>query len=150
MQIDTKYIGTVEVEEEQLITFEHGIPAFEDETTFMVHPFEEGTPFFVLQSVQTVEIAFILVNPFEFVQNYKVKLSDSTLKALDIKKQEEVATYVMLTVKEPFVETTANLQGPVIINVTNNKGKQILLSESNYTTKHTIFKETVAIGKEEK
>lgn len=150
MKIETKYAGTMEINEEQQIHFKKGIPAFEEETSFVLHPFDEDTPFFVLQSTKTVDVAFIVVNPFDFVANYQLKLSESTLAQLEIKKQEEVATYVVLTVKEPFVNTTANLQGPIVLNVTNNKAKQILLSDSGYTTKHQLFKETVAAGKEEK
>ncbi|MBP3950037.1 flagellar assembly protein FliW [Bacillus suaedae] len=150
MKIETKYAGTINIEEKDVLTFEQGLPAFEEETSFILHPFDQDTPFFVLQSTTSVEIAFILVNPFDFVVNYQVKLSDSTIEALDINKQEDVATYVMLTVKEPFVETTANLQGPIVINISNQKAKQILLSDSEYKTKHLIFKEAVTIGKEEK
>lgn len=141
MQIETKYQGTFEIKEESIITFSKGIPAFEDEKKFVLLPLEEGTPFFVLQSISTTDVAFIVLNPFEFVSNYQVKLPDVTLDMLEIEKEEDVATFVVLTVKEPFSETTANLQGPIIINVNKQLGKQLLLSDSDYKTKHPIFKE---------
>ncbi|MFA9458575.1 flagellar assembly protein FliW [Halalkalibacter sp. AB-rgal2] len=149
MKIKTKYIGEIDVKDEQIITFPTGIPAFDDETSFVLHPFDEQSPFLVLQSTKSVEIAFILVNPFDFVPNYEVKLQESTKEQLNIEKPEEVSTYVLLTVKEPFAETTANLQGPIIINVRTNKAKQILMSDSSYTTKHQIFKQATKAGKGE-
>ncbi|MFC0559287.1 flagellar assembly protein FliW [Halalkalibacter alkalisediminis] len=141
MNIETKYQGTVEINDENIITFSKGIPAFEEEKQFVLLPLEEGTPFFVLQSTATTDVAFIVLNPFEVVSNYQIKLPDATLEMLEIEKEEDVATFVVLTVKEPFAETTANLQGPIIINVNKQKGKQLLLSDTDYQTKHPIFKE---------
>lgn len=149
MNIETKYQGKIEINEERVITFANGIPAFEEETSFVLLPFEENTPFFVLQSTKTADLAFIVVNPFQFVLNYQVELPDSTVEQLEIERQEEVATFVMLTVREPFVETTANLQAPVIINAAKQKGKQLLMSDTHYKTKHNIFKEA-ATAKEGK
>jgi flagellar assembly factor FliW len=77
------------------------------------------------------------------VPDYQVKLPDATIEQLEIVSEEDVATFIMLTVQEPFQETTANLQAPIIINATKQKGKQLLLSNSEYETKHTIFKQTV-------
>jgi len=34
---------------------------------------------------------------------------------------------------------TTNLIGPVIINLTSHKGKQIVLCKSSYTTRHSIM-----------
>src|SRR5690625_4086374 len=132
LKIETKYQGELEIQKEHVITFEHGIPAFEDETSFILLPYDNETPFFILQSLKTAEIAFIVVNPFQFVADYKVELPDSTIEQLGIEKKEDVATFVMLTVKEPFTETTANLQAPVIINTAKQKGKQLLMSTSPY------------------
>lgn len=143
LKIETKYTGTIEIEESRFIRFEKGIPAFEEEKSFVLLPFEEGTPFYVLQSTTTQEVAFIVINPFQFVPGYQVKLPDSTIEQLDIQSEEEVATFVMLTVKEPFEETTANLQAPVIINAAKQKGKQLLLSNTDYLTKAQIFKQPV-------
>ncbi|WP_368506052.1 flagellar assembly protein FliW [Alkalihalophilus sp. As8PL] len=143
MKMETKYTGEIEIENERIIHFEKGIPAFESEQTFVLLPFEEGTPFYVLQSTTTTEVAFIVINPFQFVPGYQVKLPDATIEQLEITSEEEVATFIMLTVHEPFQETTANLQAPIIINATKQKGKQLLLSNSEYETKHTIFKQAV-------
>ncbi len=144
MIIETKYQGKIEISKERLITFAKGIPAFEDETSFVLLPLEESTPFFVLQSTKTVDVAFVLVNPFQFVLQYQVKLPDATIDELGIEKEEDVATFVMLTVREPFAETTANLQAPVIINAAKQKGKQLLMNESSYKPKHAIFKEAAS------
>ena len=143
MRIETKYLGEVEIDESKIIEFENGIPSFLDEKKFIVLPFSEDTPFFILQSVQTPGLAFVIVSPFEFFSDYHARLSDATIEALQIEQQEDVALFVILTVQEPFTNTTANLQGPLVINTKNQKAKQISISDTSYTTKHLLMPQSV-------
>ncbi|MFV8826457.1 flagellar assembly protein FliW [Alkalihalobacterium sp. APHAB7] len=144
MKINTKFKGEVEVSEEKVIHFENGLPAFEEETQFVLLPFDEGTPFYILQSTKTIEVAFILVNPFHFFQDYSVKLSDGLLEKLAIEQQDDVAIFSIVTVKEPFTNSTVNLQGPIIINAKKQKGKQYVMAESEYGTSHMLFQQQAA------
>ncbi|MDE5414045.1 flagellar assembly protein FliW [Alkalihalobacterium chitinilyticum] len=148
MKIETKFSGEVNIVEEDILTFSKGLPAFEEETEFVLLPFAEGTPFYMLQSVKTVETAFMVVNPFHFFQDYSVKLSDSVIEILEIAKEEDVAIYTIVTIKEPFTESTVNLQGPIIINTAKNTGKQFVMVESEYDTKHKLIVEGSKVGEE--
>ena len=60
-------------------------------------------------------------------------------KRLKIGNKEDVATFGILTVKDPFDETTINLNGPIIINTKEKLGKQLVLNDGNYHTKHVLF-----------
>lgn len=139
MKLETKFIGEIEIKEEQIIHFPKGIPAFEDETKFVIVPFDEETPFFIMQSINTVEVSFFIVDPFTFFNDYKVKLPDATIEQLEIESEQDVATFVILTIQDPFSKTTANLQAPVIINTKKRLGRQVVLPDSGYQTKHYIM-----------
>ncbi|MFZ4451061.1 flagellar assembly protein FliW [Salibacterium aidingense] len=139
MKLQTKYLGEIEIKEEQILNFEQGLPAFEDETAFVLLPFSSDEVFFILQSIHTPSLAFVVTDPFHFFDDYQVEVSDGVIEQLDIEKQEDVALFTVLTLQEPFSRTTANLQAPIIINMAEQKGKQIILSESSYETKHSIF-----------
>lgn len=143
MKIETKYLGEVEISEEKIIYFEQGIPSFLDETKFILLPFDETTPFYILQSIVTPGLGFVVVSPFQFFPDYQVKLSDANIEALEIEKEEDVAVFVILTVQDPFTLTTANLQGPVVINTKNQQGRQIAMNDPKYTTKHLLMPQTV-------
>lgn len=146
MHIQTKYFGEILVKEEDQITLPSGLPAFEGHKSYALLPFEEGTPFYVLQSTREAEVAFLAVSPFQYVPSYQFKLSDANIEQLHITKEEDVAVYVLLTIQEPFHLTTANLQAPVIINTANKVGKQVFTNDSIYHTKHRIFQELEAEG----
>ncbi|MFB4165215.1 flagellar assembly protein FliW [Alteribacillus sp. JSM 102045] len=139
MKLQTKHLGEVEVQREDIYTFEQGLPAFEEETSFVLLPFSKEDVFFILQSLNTPELAFVIANPFHFFNDYQVKLSDNLIEQLDIEKEEDVAIFSVLTLQEPFSETTANLQAPIVLNIAGKKGKQFVMSESGYQTKHSLF-----------
>lgn len=134
----TKFHGEIEIAEEGIYRFESGIPGFLAEKQFCLLALED-TPFFVLQSTETKEVAFIVTNPFDVFPEYEVKLTDEVLSSLQIKTEKEVATFVILTIHDPFHQTTANLQAPVILNSHKKTGKQFIMNGSGYMNKHLLI-----------
>ncbi len=66
MKISTSYHGDIEIDNQQTLTFNQGIPGFLEETEFVILPLPEAEAFQVLQSIQTKELAFIITDPFQF------------------------------------------------------------------------------------
>lgn len=147
MKIATKYHGEIDIEE--IIRFENGIPGFEDEREFAILPLFEDQTFFVLQSIVTAPLAFIITNPFIHFKNYEFDLTAETISQLQIKNEEDVQTYTILTVKEDIRDTTANLLAPIIVNTKEKIAKQIILHETKYETKHLLYNQTIPAGQEE-
>ncbi|WP_243290289.1 flagellar assembly protein FliW [Bacillus sp. FJAT-47783] len=139
MNIRTKYHGEIEIQQEEVIEFPSGIPGFLEEKQFVVLRLEDESPFYILQSVQTPELAFVTVIPFHYFRQYEFDLDEKTLAQLKIQDENDVIVYTILTVKEPFEQTTANLQAPVIINRKAKLGKQVILTNTNYQTKHPLI-----------
>lgn len=148
MIIQTKYHGEKEINAEHIITFENGIPSFEEEEKFILLELGEETTFLVLQSVTTPTLAFLVTDPFNFFPEYEVAIPNPVIEKLKIGNSEEVATFGILTVKDPFEQTTINLKGPVIINSKEKLGKQIVLEKGNYHTKHLLFSQKSSVGEE--
>ena len=139
MIIDTKYFGKVEINEEKIIYFPKGIPAFEKVKEYILLPFSENNIYYCLQSVKHPDIAFIVVQP-SFLYGLFCDITEEDLEELSIKKQEEVQVYNIVTIPHDPKEMTVNLMAPIIINTSNLRGKQIVLNESEYGTKHPLLK----------
>ncbi|HEX6923195.1 MAG TPA: flagellar assembly protein FliW [Bacillales bacterium] len=139
MKMNTKYQGIVEVEDRQVIHFENGLPGFSHERRFIVSPFANDTPFFILQSVDSPSLAFVAADPFLFYKDYDFVLPDWAAEQLEIESEEEAAVYAVLTLQDPFEKTTANLQAPILINHRKHKGKQLVLDDSQYGTRHLLM-----------
>ncbi|WP_345242344.1 flagellar assembly protein FliW [Pontibacillus salipaludis] len=138
MNILTKYFGEVEVNSEDVIHFPNGLPGFEQEQEFVVLPIDEAGIYQSLQSVKSEEISLVVANPYVFFKAYEFSLDDKTLETLRIESPSEVAVFSVLTLREPFSDTTANLQAPIIVNTRNQKGKQLILTNTPYKTRHLI------------
>lgn len=138
MNIQTKYHGELVVQQEDIVTFPNGIPAFEDETKFVNLPLQNGTPFSILQSVKTPTLAFVIGEVFTLFPDYEIELTQNAIDVLKIDEPKDAIVYCIITVKDPFVNSTANLQGPIVINTLNNIGKQVVLNQPYYKTKHEL------------
>lgn len=143
--IQTKYHGTIEIERDKIITFEQGIPSFETEKKFVILPFSDKDPFFILQSVDIEALAFVMTNPFVFFQEYDFKLEEATVLALDLQNQEDALVYNILTIKKPFDDSTINLQAPIIINKKNQKAKQVILNDNRYKINEPLVKKEAGV-----
>ena len=148
MKINTKYHGEIELTEEDILRFEKGIPGFPSQTKFVGIPLTDDGLFQVLQSVTDADIGFILTDPFFFKKDYDFVLEDGVVESLQIQRTEEVKVSVIITPQEPFNESTANLQAPVIMNTSNNKARQVILTNTTYQTKHPLFAEESVSVKE--
>jgi flagellar assembly factor FliW len=137
MKLHTKFEDIVEINESEILQFKQGIPGFEVEKQFVLIPME-GTPFSILQSVATSKLAFITVDPFVFFKEYDLELPVSVQEQLQIRQSSEVVVQVIVTVAELFGDSTANLKAPIIINKQQNIGKQVVLTDSNYQTRHLL------------
>lgn len=136
MLIETSEWGKIEVDDNKVYNFPKGIPGFEEETEFALVNFDEG-PFEHLQSTRTEVLSFILVDPFLFYPDYEFDLPDSEAEELDV--QEGVVVLSIVTLKEKLEHSTINLLAPVILNPLNNRAKQVVLHQSAYQTKHSLF-----------
>ncbi|MGP4061268.1 flagellar assembly protein FliW [Halobacillus sp. H74] len=135
MKIETKYFGTVEVNAEEMIRFPHGLPGFESFHSFVLLPVDELGTYFALQAVDEAELSLIVTNPYLFYKDYAFDIDENELS---LEKPDEVAVYNVVTLKEPFEESTLNLQAPIVVNIPERIAKQVILNDINYQTKHPL------------
>ena len=141
-KVNTLRFGEIEIDEEKIVHFEDGIPAFEEEHEFVIIPYDYESPYVFLQSLATSDLAFLMTMPFVFFPEYEFELDDESQAKLGIENQEEMLIYSLLTIPGGKVSAmTANLMAPVVINTTNMQARQIVLDKSRYTTKHRLFPE---------
>lgn len=136
-------MGELEVDPSSIITFEHGIPGFEEEKQFVLLPIEENSIFQILQSVKTEALAFVITSPYAVTTNYNFDLDEATVHSLEIKDEKEVAVFAIASLKETLAQSTVNLKAPIVFNATNKKAKQVILDKENYAIRHQISFESV-------
>lgn len=139
MNIETKFLGEVEVQESEILTFEHGLPGFPDYTKYILLGLDADLPLALLQSIDAAEMGFVVAYPYAFNKEYAFDISEEDKKQLQINNADDVITYAIVTLKETFSESTMNLLAPVIVNTKMKLGKQIVLQDSaNYPLRYPI------------
>ena len=139
MKLLTKAFGLIDVNERQKVTFPTGLFGFESIKDYVLID-AERQPFFWLQSVEAEHIAFIVINPFLFRPDYELDIDDELVKEIGINNPEEALIFAIVTIS-PSGLMTANLQGPLIINRETRIGKQGILNDPRWKTKHDIMQE---------
>lgn len=129
MNIQTKFLGEVTIEEKEIILFQNGLPGFEDIKEFIILPLEKDSPFAILQSIKQQEIGFVIAFPFVFKEDYAFDLTEEDKEELQIESPDDLISYTIVTLKEPFNHSTINLQAPVLINHQQKIGKQLVLQD---------------------
>ncbi|MDR1702154.1 MAG: flagellar assembly protein FliW [Sporomusaceae bacterium] len=145
MQVYSTRLGEIEVEETDVIYFSRGLPGFIDEKNFIMFAYEDGSPFYLLQSTQTPELTFALVDPLEFFKDYEIKLDDETVAELELNEQNYPKVYAIITVPARVEEMTANLIAPLVINWEKKIAMQVILEKSPYKTRHRIYPEELVL-----
>lgn len=142
MELETKHFGSIEIEDEKIISFPDGIPGFEENNRFILlqNPDEE-IPFHWLQSTAHPELAFVVANPFLIRVDYDFQLPETAVNKLAIDQREDVQVFCIVRVPENMQEMTINLVAPLVINTQTRLGKQVVLEDGRYHTRHLVADE---------
>ena len=142
MILETKAYGPVEIDEKQVLEFPQGLLGFEEYRQFALIDAHKK-PFFWLQSTEDVRIAFILIKPSIFRDDYDPGISQEDFDDIGAESSEQCLVFAIVTVPESG-PMTANLQGPLFISKKTRKGKQCISPKDEYRTKHDILEEMAA------
>ena len=132
MQLRTTRFGNVEVKEESVLTFTQPIIGFQEFRRFILLPGPEDSAVMWLQSTESGELAFLLMNPKDVVPDYKVKLGQHELAELAVSSVDELDIHTILVVSEDISKVRTNLKAPILINPRQRLGKQTVLERSDY------------------
>ncbi|MGP1594377.1 MAG: flagellar assembly protein FliW [Treponema sp.] len=145
MEIMTKALGKIALDEAQVISLSEGFYGFENYHRFALIDAEQK-PFIWIQSLDEASLAFIAIDPFIFRPDYELDIDDELLKPLEIASPSDVVVLALVTIPTDGGAITANLQGPLIINKKNKRAMQFAAGGEKWKTKHDIVAEMKAGG----
>jgi len=120
------------------LDFGKSIVGFEHLKYFRLDKIEGDNPFFLLRD-DDGHVEFVVISPFIVNQDYEIQLSDELKDELRMESPEDVLVLCIITVNEPFNESTINLVAPLVININNGMSRQIILAGKSYQAKSRLF-----------
>ena len=143
MQINTKWFGTVEIDDAKVITFEKGLIGFEDCTRFaIVYETEDKKekPIMWLQSLDEQALALPIIKPEYIVDEYAPDVEDELVYKLgENVKSDDLMIFVTMTVPSDLTKMTCNLKAPIIINTATMKAVQAVAANEDYVVRFPVY-----------
>lgn len=147
VEVNTR-LGRRRIDMEKVIYFPRGLAGFEGLHEFTLLQIRPDAPLLVLQSMDKPAVGLLVADPFSFMDDYRIKVSDAEQKLLRLKNVRQVA--VLVTVSIPTgkpEETVLNLTGPILVNHQARIGLQIPQSEGQSPSQMRLHGLTARAGK---
>jgi flagellar assembly factor FliW len=126
----------VEIDEKRIINFESGLLGFSSFKRYaLLQPDDEGI-FFWLQSLDAPQLAFVVTDPCLWVPEYQATIRREQMEQLHLTSIDEAQVFVIVNKYERSL--TANLQGPLVVNISRRDAAQLVLADRQWTTRHEI------------
>jgi len=140
MVIESREYGSIEIDERQKVYFPSGLIGFEEYKSYALIDAHKK-PYLILQCLDAVEVAFILIKPELFRPDYDPQLTEDDKDDLGLQNMEDIIALAIVTIPNHPGTISVNLQGPVIINRKALLGKQCIAAGEEYRTRHDLIEE---------
>lgn len=127
---------------DDVITFPEGVVGLEHLRAFALVEDPRIVPCRWLQSLEELEIAFVVVDPRIVDPGYAIgALGDADAGPLDM--------LAIITLSPEPDRSTVNLLAPVVVDPKTRAGRQLVLHESGYSLRHPIGSPPAPTGNED-
>ena len=127
MEIKSARFGEVEISEHSVITFPTGIPGLKDLTRFAIIRCDQTEPIQWLQSMTDETVSIPIINPFIIKPDYEIVVNDEELDLIKTHDEEELVVLNIMVLPEELPKMTVNLMAPLLINIKEMLGIQVLM-----------------------
>lgn len=141
MKHNTTRFGEIEFPEEVVMSFPEGVLGFPGDKRFvLLEHGREGSPFKWLQSADSAELAFIVLDPLEIEPQYSISLDIDTVRVIGPCDVADCAIMAICNVPHDNpILMTANLKAPLVVNVEQRRGRQMVLGTQVYPINAAVF-----------
>jgi flagellar assembly factor FliW len=140
----SKYFGELDYSTEAVFQLPEGIPAFEDQTAFVFLDQPRTHPLVFMQSLVNPDWCFITVPVFVVDPGYRLDLAPEDYASLDLAPElvpqigSDILCLALVTVSRG-ADPTVNLVAPVVLNLRNRKGVQVIQPSSGYSVRQPLL-----------
>ncbi len=138
MEIETTRFGRINVDSSRVMTIPRGLLGFPNYSRYALIQTNEENYFFWLQCVDEPNLAFVVTDPGIFFKDYCVPMKDELEAELNLQDPQAIQTFVICNKVGDWL--TGNLLGPIVINIANCQGSQVVLTEKKWTTRQPLMR----------
>ena len=80
----------------------------------------------------------MVCDPRLFVADFRVPVKVDDLETIGLSDANDAQVFVIVNKVDELL--TGNLQGPLVINVVSRQGRQLVLSDKRFSTRHPLMR----------
>ena len=124
--------------EDSIVRFAEGLIGFSDCKSFVLMENEGIAPFRRVQSTERADVGFLVLDPTIVVKNFLSLVPEREWQSLGLEDSAAKLAFVICIIGPTPAESTGNLQAPLIINYTKMTGRQVILTDSGFSSRQPL------------
>jgi flagellar assembly factor FliW len=121
-----------------VIHFDEGLIGFSDCKDFQLMENDSLAPFRLLQSIQTKEVGFLVLEPSVVMADYCKRIPAREWESIGLSASEPQLAFVICVIGPSPKDSTGNFQAPLIINYGKMLGRQVILTETGLSVRQPL------------
>ena len=123
---------------DSIIHFDEGLIGFSEFKDFVLMENESLAPFRLLQSLESPEVGFLVLEPTALVNNYYDLVPAREWESLGVNGKTKPLAFVIVVIGATPQSSTGNFQAPLLVNYEKMVGKQIILTDSGFSVRQPL------------
>ncbi len=119
--------------QETILHFEEGLIGFSDFKNFNLLENDYLAPFRLLRAVDSSDVGFLVLDPTNRVPEYCHLIQRREWESLGVTDRNDRLAFVTVILGSTAEKSTGNFQAPLLINAKEMIGKQIILTDSDFS-----------------
>ena len=141
MQVKTTRFGMLDIPDSDILSFPKGLFGFEEVHQYALLEDRAPIPFRWMQAISRPDLAFVVIDPCQLLDDYEVSLFDEDAQALGWEEGVAFEVLVILGVPDDPHQMTANLKGPIVIHRRAGMGRQVIVLGNQWSPRTPVLEQ---------
>jgi len=128
----------VQYSENSIIRFDEGLIGFSDCKSFVLLESEGIAPFRRLQSTERDDVGFLVLDTAYLTKEFPSLIPERDWESIGLTDPAAKLAFVICIIGPTPAQSTANLQAPLIINYANMAGRQMIIGDTEFSSRHPL------------
>jgi flagellar assembly factor FliW len=121
-----------------VIHFDEGLIGFSECKDFVLLENESLAPFRLLQSLESPQVGFLVLEPTALINNYYEHIPGRDWESLGVDREMKPLAFIIVVIGATPETSTGNFQAPLLINYDKMIGKQVILTDTGFSVRHPL------------
>jgi flagellar assembly factor FliW len=124
--------------DDAILRFNEGLIGFSDCKTFVLLESEGIAPFRRLQCTERDDVGFLVLDTAYLTKEFLSLVPERDWESIGLTDSAARLAFVICIIGPTPAESTGNLQAPLIINYANMTGRQVILGDTEFSSRHPL------------